>query len=827
MKFNELDLRHSATFLYKLNHLKASPDIISELQILSLFYSDTIYYTSSDDTPLFEVGDVVCGKEIVRSEYDKIGAIYFNEPISEVQGFTDYDITSISIPYGVTSIGNYAFDCCYKLKSVTIPKSVTSLGGGAFNACSSLTSITIPESVTSIGDRAFQYCDGLTSVTIGNGVTSIGNSAFYGCSGLTSITIPESVVSIGQETFLDCDGLTSVVWNAKNCTDFSQSNTPFQPIRSQITSFTFGDSVQHIPAYMCWEMSNLTSVTIGNNVTSIGQFVFYGCDGLTYITIPDSVTSIEWAAFAGCQNLTSITLGNSVTSIESYAFQSCSSLTSIIIPESVTLIGGHAFEGCTFKEEDFINLSSLDAEANNYWGATIIKPVEEYVDLGLPSGTLWATRNVGAETPEQYGDYFAWGETEPKSNYDWSTYKWCNGSLETLTKYCTSSSYGTVDNKTTLDLSDDVAHTNWGGSWRMPTTAEQDELRNNCTWTWTTQNGVNGYEVTSKKNGNSIFLPAAGYRSYTSLTNVVSSCYYWQNVCSASDPAGAFIWYYNQGGVGTGLFDRSYGLSVRPVYDPTLPDTPDVPDTPDTPEQNPCGENAYYSVNDGVLTISGEGIINDCDSDSAPWAREEINEVIIEEGITVLGAHMLRGSNITSVTIPNSVTTINTYAFYGCKNLTEVTIGTGLTRINSSAFNNCSNVQIVNIGSMEQWCTIKFDGGITANPLNSNNAALVINGETISDVVVPNGITVLRNYVFDGNLITSLTLPSSLTEIQSQAIGGCSNCTTITCYAQTPPKMAGKNQISSVTAVYVPAGCAQAYQEASNWANYGNLIVEL
>ena len=133
----------------------------------------------------------------------------------------------------------------------------------------------------------------------------------------------------------------------------------------------------------------------------------------------------------------------------------------------------------------------------------------EYVDLGLPSGLKWATCNVGATAPEEYGDYFAWGETETKATYDLSNYKWCNGTYESMTKYCTNSEYGIVDNKTTLELSDDAARVNWGGSWRMPTKAEQDELRNtdNCTWEWTTQNGVNGYKVTSKKNGNSIFLP--------------------------------------------------------------------------------------------------------------------------------------------------------------------------------------------------------------------------------------------------------------------------------------------------------------------------------
>ncbi|MBR5532185.1 MAG: T9SS C-terminal target domain-containing protein, partial [Bacteroidales bacterium] len=129
----------------------------------------------------------------------------------------------------------------------------------------------------------------------------------------------------------------------------------------------------------------------------------------------------------------------------------------------------------------------------------------EYVDLGLPSGIKWATCNVGANSPEDYGDYFAWGETEPKDYYDWSTYKYCNGSYDIMTKYFTDSDYGTVDNKTTLELTDDAAHVNWGGNWRMPTKAEQDELRNtdNCTWEWTTLNGVEGYKVISKKNGNS------------------------------------------------------------------------------------------------------------------------------------------------------------------------------------------------------------------------------------------------------------------------------------------------------------------------------------
>ena len=187
----------------------------------------------------------------------------------------------------------------------------------------------------------------------------------------------------------------------------------------------------------------------------------------------------------------------------------------------------------------------------------------EYVDLGL--SVKWATCNVGANKPEEYGDYFAWGETQPKSNYDWSTYKWCNGSYDTQTKYNTNSSYGTVDNKTTLDLGDDAARANWGGSWRMPTDAELTELREQCTWTWTTQNGVNGYKVTSKKNGNSIFLPAAGYRSGSSLDGAGSLGYYWSSSLDTDYPSLAYNLRFGSDYVGWSRSDRCIGYTVRPV----------------------------------------------------------------------------------------------------------------------------------------------------------------------------------------------------------------------------------------------------------------------
>ena len=201
------------------------------------------------------------------------------------------------------------------------------------------------------------------------------------------------------------------------------------------------------------------------------------------------------------------------------------------------------------------------------------------VDLGL--SVYWATTNIGASNPEDYGDYYAWGETDPyyssqspltwkngkSAGYDWASYEWCNGSSSTLTKYNTQSSFGTVDNKTVLDQEDDVASVKLGGKWRMPTDAEWTELRTKCTWTWTTNyngTGVMGRIVTAT-NGNNIFLPAAGERYDTDLYDAGSYGYYLSSSLYTDDPSGALNVVFNSDDFGRDGTYRNCGLSVRPV----------------------------------------------------------------------------------------------------------------------------------------------------------------------------------------------------------------------------------------------------------------------
>ena len=187
------------------------------------------------------------------------------------------------------------------------------------------------------------------------------------------------------------------------------------------------------------------------------------------------------------------------------------------------------------------------------------------IDLGLPSGTKWACCNVGATAPEQYGDYFAWGEVTPKDEYNWNTYKYCNGSDNTMTKYCKNRDMGYngfTDGLRELLPEDDAATANWGSGWQMPSEDQMQELIDNCSREWTTQGGVNGTLVTGP-NGSTIFLPAAGYRYDTSLRSAGSLGYYWLRPLYAN--CTAYHLYFEWSGWLWRGHTRRYGQSVRPV----------------------------------------------------------------------------------------------------------------------------------------------------------------------------------------------------------------------------------------------------------------------
>ena len=316
--------------------------------------SNEIWYTNGSATePTTSYAASAFDAKIVSNTYDTDKAcwvIKFDNTITSIgdQAFYSSTLTSITIPNGVTQIGDCAFENCESLTSITIPDSVTSIGYGAFGDCTSLTSVAIGNGVTSIGKSAFWYCSSLTSVTIPDSVTSIGEEAFYACSSLTSVTIPDSVISIGEEAFGACSSLKAFYGKFASPDNryliVDGILNAFAPVG--LTEYTIPDSVTSIGYGAFGGCTSLTSVTIPDSVTGIGARAFCNCNSLTSVAIGNGVTEIGYCAFWGCDSLTSVTIPDSVTSIGEAAFSCCTSLTSVTIPDSVTSIGEEAFYYC-------------------------------------------------------------------------------------------------------------------------------------------------------------------------------------------------------------------------------------------------------------------------------------------------------------------------------------------------------------------------------------------------------------------------------------------------------------------------------------------------
>ena len=487
-------------------------------------------------------------------------------------------IQSIDIPENVENIGKGAFSSCYKLNKISvasknnnydsrndcnaiiesssnklisgcyntiIPYGILSIGKCAFEYCSKITTITIPKGLQIIEDRAFDGCLGLTSINIPDSVTTIGNYAFSYCQKLSSITIPEKVERINKCVFSDCISLSSVVLHDKLISIGEDAFGSCEKLRN----IKLPDSLKEIDS-RAFSYSGLQSIEIPIGITKI-KFQTFGCSKLKDVVIPGSVDVIGKNAFEHCL-MEKIIIPNSVIKIESGAFSGSYKLKTVDIPYSVKYIESGAFACCFELEEVIFHNSSIWIADNIFFESYRLKKIfipwntrnefcrmipewkdkmieycgfnnrHEYVDLGL--SVKWATCNIGSEKPEGFGDYFAWGDAEKKDTYSWSSYKFANGSIDKLTKYCKDSRQGYngyTDKKDQLELIDDVANSRWGGDWRMPTWNEFQELIDNCSSEWIILNGVSGYKFTSKKIGFTdrfVFLPASGMRQKAGVT---------------------------------------------------------------------------------------------------------------------------------------------------------------------------------------------------------------------------------------------------------------------------------------------------------------------
>ena len=343
-----------------------------------------------------DIGHSNYGKNDVFRNCTNLTSVEWNA--RECQDFDSYErtlfghiasqITSFTFGKDVQYIPQYL---CYDLKnitSVTIPNRVTAIASFAFEYCSSLSNLTIGGSVEEIGMFTFASCDNLTNVTIPDGVTSIGNYAFSDCKNLTSVSIGYGLKQFGYlndggGAFANCPKLTSVVWNAQSCADFEVGEeAPFYGVAQQITSFTFGNYVEHIPGFLCCEMKNLSNIQLPKSLASIGESAFESCTKLTSVVIPDNVTSIDAFAFGWCESLRKVTFGKKLQELTLGSFTDCTSIKEMIsyasqVPDiSYTTFDQVAPSTIVYVLTELVEQYKEDP----YWGVFNIVPMESSVE---------------------------------------------------------------------------------------------------------------------------------------------------------------------------------------------------------------------------------------------------------------------------------------------------------------------------------------------------------------------------------------------------------------------------------------------------------------
>ena len=415
-----------------------------------------------------------------------------------------------------------------------------------------VTATTWTDRNPSSGSNSYKVC------AVGYGLTSSQSSYAY----VTNVKLaaPTNVTAAID----DNDLVVNISWDAVK---YAQS---YKIYRSSSSSGTYGLMAENITATTWTDNSPLSGsnyykiCAMNRNITSSQSS--YASVSNVKLEAPTNVkaeivenelaVNVSWDTVKRAQSYKVYRSNSSGGTYELVA----ENVTSTTWTDNSPLSGSNYYKVCAVNR-------NITSPQSSYGIAYHIPAAGEAVDLGLPSGTLWASCNLGATKPEEYGLYFAWGETQPKENYSWNTYKWCNGSSSTMTKYCNKSSYGNngfTDNKTELDLEDDAAYVNWGSDWRMPSKEQQDELRSQCTWTWTQLNGVYGRKVTGP-NGNSIFLPAAGYRYDASLSDAGSWGRYWSRTLHTDLANDAYYLNFYSGDVDWNYYYRYRGRSVRPV----------------------------------------------------------------------------------------------------------------------------------------------------------------------------------------------------------------------------------------------------------------------
>ena len=675
-------------------------------------YQGTIEKWCNITFDCFVFGNTSCAKSFYllgeNNEYKEVTEIVLPEGLIAIKKYAFYGfnkLTSITIPDTVTHISSYAFSRCKNLTNIKMSKNITIIGKYAFHFCERLTTINLPDTITKIDEAAFSYCYKLSNLKIPKNLTSINKYVFYKCSNLTDITIPEGITIIGPCAFEDCHNLFKV--------KFQGTIEKWCSIKFESSPALYAKSI-----YMLDESNDfkeVTKITLPEGLTTINDYTFYGFRNVTSVTIPESVTAIGDYAFENCSSLTNITIPENVTSIGNHAFDSCSRLTNIRLSESLTTIGYNAFDNCErLLYNEYDNALYLGNEKNQY--LVLVRSKSMKINSCL------INEKTKIIMPYAFEDCISLKSiTLPES--------------VTFLGDCSFIQCEYLEKVIMSDNITNISNNVFSGCNNLKCFEEDG-----CAYLGSAKNQ---YLLLMKENTNTKTSLIINENTKFIMPGAFDNC---TNLESITIPESV-----------KSIGASSLGFSLEKVY------------YQGTFKQWCNIKNTYYLM----AFAKSLYVLNE------KQEYEEVTEIVLPEGVTSNEYGAFYGyDNVTSITIPEGETSIGVDAFGYSSSLISIIIPASVTSIGDSAFSNCENLEKVYYqGTLKQWCNITF-GNYLSNPMYYAKSIYMLDENNeykeVTEIILPEGMTVVNDYTFYGfENVTSITIPESMMVFNEHAIFYC------------------------------------------------------